>query len=188
MRGLVLPTRRYATLSGRGPAWLGVIARGIVHLGVVLAIFGLATAIYVMVKSQRGVETLATIETAAYQSTGLAAPGLLDLSWRDASGAQRTEYGVKISPVLARKLKIGRQLSREAVRIRYAPVGAGSVTVVDDIPELLNGGAIISMLGFGAISIGSLLMLAAIGWDTMRRRDESGDRAGMSSDQRGLRS
>ncbi len=108
-----------ARLRGRGPAWLAAIARGIVQLGVLLVIFGLGTAVYVLLKSQRGVEALATIDTASFQSSGMTSPGVLDLSWRDAMGAQRTEYGVKISSTLARKLRVGRQLSRQMVRIRY---------------------------------------------------------------------
>jgi hypothetical protein len=184
MWGIELPTHTYAAFRGRGPSMMGSVARGIVHLGALLAVFGLLTAVYMMFKAQRGVEVLATIETAAYQSTSVTSPGMLDLSWRDAQGSQRTEYGVKISPSLARKLKIGRQLSRQSVRIRYAPTEPGTVIVVEDIPELLNGAAIIAMLGFGAISVGSLLMLAALGWDNRRRKELTLVR----TDQSGLRS
>ena len=156
--------------TGRGPWILASIARGIVQLGILLIIFGLGTAAYVSVKGQRGIETLATIETAAYQTGGIAAPGVLDLSWREASGAQRMEYGVKISPALARKLRIGRQLSRAMIRIRYVPGSAGSVTVVEDIPEMFNGGAMIALIGFVGMSFGSLLMLGAMLWDGARQR------------------
>ncbi len=44
------------------------------------------------------------------------------------------------------------------------------MTVVEDIPEMFNGAAMIALIGFGTVSFGSLLMLLALAWDGARAR------------------
>lgn len=157
---------------------LGWGGRTMVYGGVLLGLFGALSAAYTGLQSQRGTDALATIEAARRDGPTVVAAGVLDLSWLDHSGARRIEYGVKITPQLAYKLRIGRQLSREYVRVRYRPddPSAGSVVVVEDVPEIIQGSVILSIVGFLSVTLGSLLVLAGLWWQD--RGFRGGERAG----------
>jgi hypothetical protein len=147
--------------------WLGaasLVARMLVWVGVAVAVLGFTRTGIVVFETNRGAEALATIESAAPRLGGGA---LIKLSWREASGATWRAQSVEISRALARKLNLGRVLSRTQVRIRHRPDSffrfiVPPVVAVDDIPEHVKSAASLAVAGFLALSAGSAIMLGLL--------------------------
>lgn len=155
------PRARFA-VPARIVGWLG---RTMVYGGVLLGLYGLIAMIYTASRAHEGTEVLASIESARRDGVTFASAGLLDLAWLDNTGARRLEYGVKVTPQLAYKLRIGRQLARDHVRVRYQPdtaQGQGRVIVVEDVPEQITALSILSMAGFLSVTLGAAFVMFAL--------------------------
>jgi len=156
------PARRGYALAGRVVGWVG---RALVYGGVVLGLYGFVAMVHTGMRASDGIEVLASIEAARRDGVTFAAAGVLDLAWLDTTGARRFEYGVKVTPQLAYKLRVGRQLARDHVRIRYQPdaaPGEGRVIVVEDIPEQITAMSILSMAGFLSVALGAALAMLGL--------------------------
>lgn len=156
-----LARSRFA-VPARIVGWLG---RTMVYGGVILGLYGLVAMVYTASRAHDGIEVLASIESARRDGVTFASAGLLDLAWLDKSGARRIEYGVKVTPQLAYKLRIGRQLQRDHVRVRYQPdssQGQGRVIVVEDVPEQITALSILSMAGFLSVTLGAALVMLGL--------------------------
>ena len=143
-----------------------LVGRISVGLGLILVAAGCFKIGALYVQSHRGIETLATIESTARR--GLTTGGWVDVSWRDTAGTLRQAFGVPVTYRLARKLRLGSELTRAHLRIRYQPDKvSASIVVIEDVPEQIKSAAALSMAGFIAISAGSLAILALLlyGWE-----------------------
>ena len=154
----------------RASEWLiasRLVARMTLGVGLLLvAVGGFKTGL-LYVESRRGLETLATIDGAAFRTFG--ASGWVDLSWQDSAGVTRQALGVVVTADLGRKIRIGNSLTRSQLRIRYRLESARpAVVVIDDVPEQIRRAAALSIAGFFAISAGSFMML----WLAWRGREQ----------------
>lgn len=128
--------------------------------GLLLAFYSLSGVAVINWRGSSGMEAVATIVAARRESQTILADGLLDLKWQDHRGEVRQEADVRITPQLAYKLRIGEQLSREAVRVRYQPATPDhAIVVVDDVPEMIRNLAILAIIGFLIMSFGSILVM-----------------------------
>lgn len=138
-----------------------LVARILVWLGVGLAALGFMRTGLTVYEARSGIETLATIETAAARAGG---GGRVELSWQEPNGELRRAVDVAVSRALGRKLRIGNVLWREKLRIRYRPGLAAvsalrPVVVMDDVPEQVRSSASLAIAGFLAMSAGSALIM-----------------------------
>jgi hypothetical protein len=147
--------------------WIGaatLIARMLVWLGIALAVLGFVRTGLVVWDTKRGTETLANIEGAKPRLGGGA---VVTLSWPGTTGTQLHAPNVDISRAVARKLNLGRALSRTQLRISYRPNSVmrylvPPVLAVDDIPEHVKSAAAHAVAGFLALSAGSAIMLGLL--------------------------
>ena len=138
-----------------------LVGRISVGLGLILVAAGCFKIGALYVQSHRGIETLAAIEATA--GRGLTAGGWVDVSWRDTAGTLRQAFGVPVTYRLGRKLRLGSDLMRAHLRIRYQPDKVGApILVIEDVPEQIKSAAALSLAGFIAVSAGSLAILALL--------------------------
>ena len=149
-----------------GKDWSGaahLVGRMLVWMGLVLVAVGITKTSMLYLQSQRGLETLATIDSTANRSLGTG--GWVDLSWLDTAGATRHAFGVQVTNGLGRKLRLGGALARTHLKIRYEPDSTkASILVVEDVPEQIKSAATLAIAGFLAITIGSFMVLGLILW------------------------